>query len=52
MRALESKSSIHSAVDLHVFQTRGESYVSNDEANLVGDTNYYSIDGDQDFGGM
>ena len=52
MRALESKSSIHSAIDLHVFQTKGESYVSNDEINLVGDTNNYSIDGGQDFAGM
>ena len=52
MRASDSKSSIHSAVDLHVFQTKAESYVSNDEENLVGDVNDCSPTSEEDFAGM
>jgi len=36
MRALDSKSSIHSAVDLHRFQTKAESIRRNDASNLAG----------------
>jgi len=39
MRALDSKSSIHSAVDLHRFQTKAESIRRNDASNLARDTN-------------
>ena len=41
MRALDSKSSIHSAVDLHRYRTKAESYGSNDGSNLAGDENSY-----------